>query len=220
MNIDYKGIPLYIAAYVLYHVTTYDHTQFLQSHRTAQLHEYEINGIPIYCGMLLVYTLTTLMHCWFPWPKIVEGYACDQEGQPLEYHLTGLNVFLLMTSMFFRFAALVPMTGFFTHYWTNLMHVNVVGLLLSFYYLWKGGKEPYARCITKDQQFNRKSWIKSPAKSPNILLRFFNGCEWNPRFDVLCVHVIGEKLVCPDLKIFDVKMWLYLVGAIGLQVNN
>ena len=213
---DYAGIPLYIGVYIMYYLMTYEQQKYPSHHQDG---DYSINGIPVYIGMLLVYSCTTVMHMLFPLPKIVEGYACDQKGRPLEYHLTGLNVFLLMTSLFFRFSALVPMTGFYSHYWTNLMHANVIGLTLSFYYLWKGGTEPYVRCITKDQLSKVKSLVRAPTTSPPSLLRFFLGCEWNPRFDVPCVHVIDGKLEWPALKIFDVKMWLYLVGAVGLQFN-
>ena len=171
--------------------------------------------------MLFVYLCTTMMHMWNPWPKIVEeGYACNNKGKPLKYHLTGLNVFLIMSSLFYCCSSWVPMSGFYDHYWTNLMHVNVLGFMLSFYFLWKGGTEPYVRCITKDQLTMIKSLVQTPViTSPPLLLRFFNGCEWNPRFNVGCVHIIDGKLVWPAWKIFDTKMWLYLIGAVGLQFN-
>ena len=157
----------------------------------------------LYLGMLLVYLATIIMHILNPWPKIVEGYACSNKGKPLEYHLTGLNVFLIMSSLFYYFAVWIPMTGFYDHYWTNLMHVNVLGFLLSFYYLWRGGTEPYVRCITKHQLSLLKSLVRSPVTPPHVLLRFFNGCEWNPRFDVGSLHVI-DGLVVPTVKIIDI----------------
>ena len=152
--------------------------------------------------ILLVYVVCLLLHCVVP-ARVVKGYCCDEDGIPLNYRLNGIAVYIVMTILFLQ----LPRDNYiklFESFWSNLIIVNVLGISASTYFLIKGGKAKYLRCITVDQiqsdDFKKKLTPAGPA--PPLLTRFFLGCEWNPR-------ILGV----------DIKMFLYLVGAVGLQLN-
>ena len=158
--------------------------------------------------ILPLYLLTTFLHMLpSPWPftRLVKGYVCDARGVSLTYRLNGLAVFLAVVTLFY-FSPPTIQRSFYDDFWVNLACANALGLSASLWFLLRGGREAYTRCITVDQVPLTAATLKTlqpaPMKPPPMLARFFLGGEWNPRFfDV------------------DVKMWLYLVGAVGLGVN-
>jgi Delta14-sterol reductase len=153
--------------------------------------------------ILIVYGVCLLLHVIVP-ARIVQGYCCNNEGIPLTYRLNGVLVYFIMIALFFAIP-LDSQLALYENLWTNVYIVNILGLSASFYFLIKGGKEKYFRCVTVDQIKKSDDFKKSltPAgPEPSLLTRFYLGSEWNPRiFNI------------------DVKMFLYLVGAVGLQLN-
>lgn len=152
--------------------------------------------------ILAVYAVCTLLHALLPC-RVVEGYCCDNDGNPLKYRLNGILIYFVLVGGFF----LLPLTNKLSLYnelKTNLILVNILGISSSLYFLMKGGKEKYLRCVTVDQikKDNFKQSLVQSGPDPPILTKFFLGCEWNPR-------IFG----------IDIKMLLYLIGAVGLQLN-
>jgi len=153
--------------------------------------------------ILPVYAICTLLHALLP-ARVVQGYCCDNEGKPLVYRLNGILVFFVLIGGFF----LSPLTIQLSLYKSmkiNLLLVNILGISASLYFLIKGGQEKYQRCITVDQikkENFEKLLVPSSSDRTSILTKFFLGCEWNPR-------IFG----------IDIKMLLYLIGAVGLQLN-
>lgn len=90
----------------------------------------------------------------------------------------------------------------FDNYYSAASCANIVGLTASIFFYLRGGDEKYARCITIDQLKMNKDDIPLAKDSNGFLRKFFLGREWNPR-------IYGV----------DVKMFLYLVGAVGLECN-
>ena len=152
-----------------------------------------------------VYIITTVLHVICPLTRVVRGYACDAAGNSLIYRLNGLVVNVIMILLFLYCTPLDIQRSFYNNYQTNLVQANVLGLAASFFFVVRGGTERFTRCITVDQtplNERGKSLSLAPTTPINILQQFFLGCEWNPR-------LFG----------IDVKMLLYLVGAVGLQLN-
>jgi Delta14-sterol reductase len=172
--------------------------------------------------VLSIYVISLILHLLVP-TKRTTGYVCSNEGIPRRYKLNGLLVLLLVTFIFF---ALV--TNYSAHIFdplysdvlSSVFTANIAGLLSSMYFVFihPTQEEPYARCVTTDQitvlkrtsddevisvKLNKSKLQKSIA-STSIPLQFFLGREWNPQ--------IFFQLV-------DVKMFLYLVGAVLLQIN-
>ncbi len=161
-----------------------------------------MNGILSVVG---VYSLSSFLHFIIP-ARIVSGYCCDGNNVPLKYRLNGFIVLATMTVVFF----ILPPTFqivLFTDFGTALFTANIIGLLVSFYYYFLGGNEKYSRCVTVDQLSHLDSISTSTSTSKSISspwTTFFLGHQWNPRLcDGYC----------------DVKMLLYLVGAVGLWMN-
>lgn len=153
--------------------------------------------------ILPVYGVCTLLHSLLP-ARILEGYCCDNDGKPLIYRLNGILVFFILIGGFFQLPLAMKLS-LYENLKMNLFLVNVLGILTSLYFLIKGGKEKYVRCITVDQIKKddfKKSLVPSGPSTPPLLTQFFLGCEWNPR-------ILG----------IDIKMLLYLIGAVGLQLN-
>jgi delta14-sterol reductase len=156
--------------------------------------------------ILPLYALATVFHLLpYDWAPTRPGYACDSRGVPLQYTLNGLTVAFVVRS-FFNLAPPYVQQSFYHNYWANLMWANAYGLVISLFFLLRGGREKYTRCITVDQVpltgATLGTLTLAPTTPPPLLVRFFLGCEWNPRF-------FGV----------DVKMWLYLLGAVGLGAN-
>jgi len=167
-------------------------------------------------GLLVtaIYALSLALHVLLP-GRSVRGYVCDNEGRALQYKLNGAVVFIVQ-SLLFRFALPQRLQlVLHDHFLTVVLTANSLGLLASFWFYFNpivpGGVEPFERAITRDQveessgRLKRKSGItqvSEASKRRHPALVFFLGRDWNPR-------VLGV----------DVKMWLYLVGAVGLQCN-
>lgn len=154
--------------------------------------------------MLEIYALTILLHYIVP-ARIVAGYVTDSDGkEPLRYRLNGFIVYLLFVLAFFIFTPKDIQKSYYNNFWNNFFAVNVVGILTSLYFYFVGGKEKYARCVTVDQIRSEegKKTIKLAGTPPGELERFYLGSIWNPR-------IFGV----------DIKMLLYLIGAVGLQIN-
>lgn len=148
-----------------------------------------------------IYVMCLILHMILPSRKVT-GYCCDKNNKPMEYRLNGINVYLIMSGIFFLLPNDLQII-LYDYHLESLMTANIIGILISFYFFIRGGKEKYERCVTIDQLQNLKS-LKLTNYNINIhpMIRFFLGHEWNPRFGNV-----------------DVKMWLYIVGAVGLQSN-
>lgn len=156
--------------------------------------------------ILPLYALATVFHLLpYDWAPTRTFYACDSRGVPLQYTLNGLTVAICVCSIFILAPPDVQQS-FYHNYWANLMRANAFGLAVSLFFFLRGGREKYTRCITVDQVPLTGATLgmltPAPTTPPPLLMRFFLGCEWNPR-------IVGV----------DVKMWLYLLGAVGLGAN-
>jgi len=109
---------------------------------------------------------------------------------------------LVFVTLFFTIFPLNCQIFFYTHFFCNFFFsANILGITCSLYFFLQPGEEKYARCVTVDQLKSKKFPPLAHA-SPNALETFFLGRRWNPR-------IIGV----------DVKMLLYAIGAIQLQLN-
>ncbi len=157
--------------------------------------------VPAVVAIFAVYSGSLLLHVVIP-ATIVEGYCCDAYGNPLVYRLNGLSMLLAAISIF-----LLAPTSMKTLFYESYVSVSCVacalGVVVSLVFYLRGGEEKYKRCLTKDQvKEGSLPPLIRPEEKPSALRQFFLGREWNPR-------VVGV----------DVKMWLYAVGAIQLEMN-
>ena len=140
-----------------------------------------------------------------PVMRYTRGYCCDQTTfQPLLYRLNGLSVLI---SVLLIYAFLIPgavLEQLYTDYWSSLVGANILGIGVSVVIYIKGGTEKYLRCLTTDQISNTrpKPGTALAHAKPNKLAIFFLGRKWNPRYYGV-----------------DCKMFLYVVGAVGLACN-
>lgn len=157
-----------------------------------------INGIIF---VIVAYAICLLLHIILPSRNVI-GYCCDKNNKPLVYRLNGINIYFIMSGLFL----LIPndyQVILYDNQLSSLLTANAIGLLVSFFFHIRGGNEKYVRCVTVDQLQSLKSLkLDNNSVKLNIFARFFLGHEWNPRFGNV-----------------DVKMWLYIVGAVGLQLN-
>ena len=155
-----------------------------------------------YFSIVFVYFIVFVLHYLLP-GRIVEGYCCGGNPiQPLKYKLNGIFVYFVVVISFFFLPRYIQVS-FYENFSLNAFIANVLGLLVSTYFFIKGGEEKYSRCVTVDQLSETgKKTLKLAGPSPSNFTKFFFGNEWNPRiFNI------------------DIKMFLYLVGAIQLQIN-
>ncbi len=165
---------------------------------------------------LLICLATIVLHILLPARNVV-GYVCNNNGQVASYRLNGSLVHLIISFSFYFLLPIEYQLLLYNDYYTSLITANVIGLAGSFYFLFRNHPpEKYARCVTIDQvclgevkkdlplsaEYLESIGKSKEAKVP-ILTQFFLGRQWNPRF--------GSS--------FDVKMWLYLIGAVLLQCN-
>ena len=138
------------------------------------------------------------------------GYCCDNNTlEPLTYRLNGLVSLLISSGIFCLLSDDLQIT-LYRGYYSALVAANLVGIIFSTYLYFRGGKEKYKRCVTIDQ-LKDKSFLRASNNNDDtenemgistILKDYFLGHEWNIRlFDI------------------DIKMILYLIGAIGLELN-
>ena len=151
--------------------------------------------------VIVSYFVCLLLHIILPSKRVI-GYCCDKNNKPLEYRLNGVNIYFIMSGMFL----LLPdryQVVLYDNQLSSILTANAIGLLVSLFFYIRGGKEKYIRCVTVDQLNNLKTLkLNDNSIKLNAFTRFFLGHEWNPRFGNV-----------------DVKMWLYIVGAVGLQLN-
>jgi hypothetical protein len=161
-------------------------------------------SLPVYT----VYLTSILLHKFLPAIETV-GYACDNATRkPLVYRLNGFRMLVVSMLIVYFIWKVNPKSilVFRDKFSGNAITGCAYGLALSSYFYMLGGKEKYVRCLTSDQIADGREPALAPAEPaiPSFgceLTRFFLGCLWNPRiWDV------------------DVKMFLYAVGAIQLQV--
>jgi hypothetical protein len=135
----------------------------------------------------------------------VKGYCCDAQNKQLNYRLNGVWVFVAMMIIWWQ-SPIAVRESLLRDYWSSLICANIFGIGISAFFFIRGGQEKYERCVTVDQLSNlSKAKLASKLNSEmSIGSRFFLGHEWNPR-------MLGG--LC------DVKMMLYLVGAVGLGAN-
>ena len=173
-------------------------------------------GAPLTDGALLVigvYALVAALHVALP-ARETSGYACDYEtGKPLRYRLNGLGVLLAVVLVWAALAHLgvAPASLVARLYWPALCSACALGLALSGAFLARGllvlrpaGLEQ--KCVrgpTADRAGRpQPSAADLQAYSARSLAaHFYLGMEFNPRWAM-----------------FDVKMFLYLVGAVMLSL--
>lgn len=162
--------------------------------------------------VICIYALSWLLHFVMP-GRVVTGYCCDNQGRALMYKLNGVIVFLLQCVGFRCWLTTPWQLILYDNFGSVVSTANAIGLLASLYFYCysqvPGGVEPYERCLTVDQVHG--DGRPKRGKGVNLVGKerkqsagtvFFLGRDWNPR-------LLGV----------DVKMWLYLVGAVGLQCN-
>lgn len=107
----------------------------------------------------------------------------------------------LLSCILFFLCPVKYQTSLAENYLSNLVEAFFIGIFVSIFFYVRGGNEKYVRCLTIDQVLTKKE--PALAKhNPSAAATFFLGCEWNPR-------ILGV----------DVKMILYAIGAIMLQLN-
>jgi len=178
-------------------------------------------------SVLISYSLCLALHLLLP-SRVVTGYCCGRDGKPLKYRLNGLLVYAVMVGLFFL-SPLDVQRSFHDYCYSGLFTANLIGLAVSLFFFLRGvdepgGREKYTRCMTVDNLTN---------KSPNNGLtpstatareswasQFFLGMEWNPRFYLFSLSSLFSSSSTPTSNIgLDVKMFLYVVGAVHLQLN-
>mmetsp|Transcript_19755 Transcript_19755/g.27161 ORF Transcript_19755/g.27161 Transcript_19755/m.27161 type:complete len:384 (+) Transcript_19755:449-1600(+) len=154
-----------------------------------------------YFGVITIYATTTALHYLLP-AKSVSGYCCDCDSfKPLQYRLNGVFVLFSIIVLYLLLPQKVQ-TSLYDHYWVNLIAANVIGLSFSTLLFFNGGKEKYARCVTIDQLKDASTIQDADTLKRSWITTFFLGQVWNPRYFGI-----------------DIKMLLYLLGAVALQLN-
>jgi len=117
----------------------------------------------------------------------------------MQYRLNGVPCLIIAIAVFY-FLPNALKCVLYENYYSVLFGANILGLTASFALFWIGGKEKYSRCVTIDQ-VKDVSKLKEDKAPINPLARFYLGSRWNPRY-------LG----------IDLKMLLYLIGAVTLQL--
>ncbi|KAF0686300.1 Aste57867_21906 [Aphanomyces stellatus] len=151
--------------------------------------------------VLLVYVGSLFLHVVLP-ARTVTGYCCDNATfQPLRYRLNGAAVLVVVAALFVTALPSPAQASLHEDMVPALFFANAVGLSLSLFFFLRGGREKYARCVTVDQ-LKDPSALRLAGPPPSAAATFFLGREWNPRVGAV-----------------DIKMFLYVVGAVLLQCN-
>lgn len=158
-----------------------------------------------------VYGVCALLSALIP-GHIVTGYVLGRDGKPLKYKLNGMIVLLSMMWLWLMLGLyeVVPFEFIAENFWGSAITACVLGLVGSMYFYLRGSALPpdqvesYIRCPTRDRPKRNPSKADIDAfESRSFAAHFFLGLEFNPRWGDL----------------FDVKMFLYLVGAAMLMLN-
>lgn len=170
-----------------------------------------------------VYSITVLLHIALP-AKTVVGYACDcSSGKPLKYHLNGLLVLGVILLCFVFFSTQAWKEVIAENYYSSALAANVVGILGSVFYYVTGKqvvttkREVYSRCPTKENPTRKQVSMTEVEQDLNrsFLVHFFFGQQFNPRYAVPSFWNTANQ----NERVFDIKMFLYLVGAVMLALN-
>lgn len=150
----------------------------------------------------IIYLITFLLHAALP-AFSVSGYCVDQTTKaPLQYRINGILVVIAVLQVYVIFAMHnTKGTIFYKEYFTCALTALVMGIFFSLVAYYKGGLEKYKRCMTIDQVKNNQEPALSP-QDESMLQKFWLGRQWNPRFYDI-----------------DWKMYLYLQGAVMLELN-
>jgi len=193
-----------------------------------------------------LYATIILVHILCPSSKRISGYVCDPQHllsvpaensrsgamEPLQYDLNGFRCFWILMSGFVILcnnnfdSASVTTTVLADHCFECAIISNGIGLLLSFYFV----HIRYPKLSSIEQKANNLR--RAPTRSPGAGVKnteksrqkqrqqsldwddrtfpFFFGREFNPRWKI---SKMGFH------KIFYVKMLLYLIGAVVLELN-
>lgn len=162
----------------------------------------------------LLYGLTYVLNAYLP-GTATKGYVLQPDSSPYTYTLNGLRV-LLVTCAFVYHACTgghLDATFVYRRYAECCVAAFVAGLAFSAAVFHRGlelvkeGRiDRRARCATVDQSKHTtaNNTDTSEFDSRSALTHFFCGLsDFNPRF-------------WPGV---DIKMWLYVVGAVQLQLN-
>jgi hypothetical protein len=150
----------------------------------------------------VTYFVCFVLHVCLP-ARDVEGYACDSQHRPIRYRLNGVIVLFAALGMFACLDSTMQ-TAIHRHFFEHAAVACVLGVLFSLISFVYGGREEFARCVTKDQLTSdgpRAGLAVDRTHAP-LLARFYLGQRWN-------VSVVGV----------DSKMYLYLIGAVMLALN-
>jgi hypothetical protein len=154
-----------------------------------------------------IYAAFTALFFWFPGEEI-DGYVPDPANpkRKLRYRLNGLAVFLVTVLGYCCACAagLLPWTLFYTYRWYFINFANIVGLVGSVYFYVRGDRTGALGKTTKAGEIIGAPWpvMNHSNGALRTFARFFFGQEANVHWDV-----------------FDVKMYLYLNGAVVLMLN-
>ena len=163
--------------------------------------------------MTIYSVIIGLLYVFVPGP-IVTGYVCDSvTNRALIYKLNGFRIWGMTLFVYPLLHYLNVIDGFYPvqHFWSCCISANVLGLVFSFYFFFRGllnPKEPLSqrRALTSDQDPKILKQYKGKKTShtiPGLIVQFFSGFEFNPRISV---------------SICDAKMFLYIFGAALIQI--
>ena len=153
----------------------------------------------------------------------VDGYACDETTKkPLRYRLNGVRIWIVAVCSFVahvyisRPSKLITLL-FTENIWDYALIANLCGLLLSLlaYTATKNAltseQRNKRRSLTVDQiEVSKYQSIISGRANETVetdrgfIYYFYSGLEFNPR--------------CAWMPLFDFKMYLYVYGAVSLQL--
>lgn len=177
-----------------------------------------------FSAVAIIYAATFIFNGMLPGIKVL-GYVIDQHNVRSRYTLNGVRVLLFTVALasaacrsdplsldsIFDFKSAAFLYEIFGY---TLVASCTLGLLLSLILYVRGttriavgGIDKGSRCATWERQPGPPTFAKlastSEFESRNIVQHFYCGLsEFNPR-------IIGV----------DIKMWLYVVGAVMLQLN-
>ena len=169
---------------------------------------------PGWIGLVFVYAACYAASSVVPGP-IKPGYCIDPStGKPQLYRLNGFRCLCLLTFLFIALVhwGVVEGTFFHVHYWACLRASCVIGLAFSSLFYLRGKRllqrnliDRRPRCATADAPEGGPSADTAEFDARSPLEHWYCGLsEFNPR---------GYGGV-------DVKMFLYLVGAVQLQLSE
>lgn len=132
-------------------------------------------------SILILYLAITVLHILLPY-RLVEGYARDEQGEPLTYRLNGMRVLgvSVVGWLLLGWTGLVPLDQLWVDRWENAAVACGLGLLFTLVTVLP---HPAVRSLPVDLFLGR---------AVNL--------QWLDRR-------------------VDAKMWLYLVGAVTLELH-